>query len=167
MEQNLKPIIEEFAELQHQIWSHWMKWMFKNGGQFHMGLWKMNPLKEQRWKRQMLTPYEELPEGEKDGDRATIREFLLPLVSELEMRRRQTKRLLHKRLPQGEANNKAKLTEKDVREIRALPGEMSHREIGKLYGVRHSTISDVRNRRTWKYIGEEADDREEDTEGDT
>ena len=51
----------------------------------------------------------------------------------------------------GEANGKAKLTEADVLEIRAIVG-MSNVQIGERYGVHNGIISGIRNRKSWQHI---------------
>jgi len=55
------------------------------------------------------------------------------------------------RQARGTTNGSAKLTEKQVLEIRAIRG-MSQRAIGKLYGVGQDTISLIINRKKWKHI---------------
>lgn len=66
---------EKLAEYAHEAWSGWMRYMFKNGGAeyqlFDTGLraWVMLPQKQERWQRQMNTPYADLPESEKTSDR--------------------------------------------------------------------------------------------------
>jgi len=68
---------ERMAEIQHDIWSGWMRWLFKCG--------RMEPIyngfvipedKVKRWTRQLNTDYKDLPENEKDGDRKVVQEFL-------------------------------------------------------------------------------------------
>lgn len=67
---------ERLADLSHEIWSHWMRWMFSCGADMvvaaegeEMIAWTMPPSKRERWQRQMNTPYGELSEREKDSDR--------------------------------------------------------------------------------------------------
>ena len=59
--------IEELADLVHEIWADWMKYMFSKG-RFE-GVWIMPQTLRIRWQRQMNTPYEELSEKEKESDR--------------------------------------------------------------------------------------------------
>lgn len=68
--------LEALAALQHDIWASWMKWQFSCGMDNADGSWTMPAFKVERWKRQMNTPYAELSEREKDGDRDVIREFM-------------------------------------------------------------------------------------------
>lgn len=69
---------EELAAYAHEAWIGWMKYFFLkcephvpymesgNGYWFHL---KMPTELYERWKRQMSTEYERLPEGEKKSDR--------------------------------------------------------------------------------------------------
>lgn len=52
----------------------------------------------------------------------------------------------------GETNNLAKLTEEDVREIRALAGSMTYKEIASLFGVTRANVGFIINRKTWSHI---------------
>jgi len=51
---------EELAELEHEQWQHWMKYMIDNI-QYSESV--------ERWGRQMKTPYKNLSEQEKKSDR--------------------------------------------------------------------------------------------------
>jgi len=53
---------------------------------------------------------------------------------------------------QGEANPRSKLTESDVREIRALEGSMTHREIAERFGVHRVTVSSIFSRKLWGHV---------------
>lgn len=50
---------EKLAELEHRQWAHWTRYMLDN----------LSFENIERWKRQIQTPYNELPEAEKDSDR--------------------------------------------------------------------------------------------------
>lgn len=52
----------------------------------------------------------------------------------------------------GEDNVKAKLTEKQVLEIRALKGIMPYHKIGEIYGVSKSLIGLIQLRKAWQHI---------------
>ena len=54
-----KKILEELSELEHKQWAHWTEYMLNN----------LTDEDIKRWKRQIETPYSELSEKEKDGDR--------------------------------------------------------------------------------------------------
>lgn len=60
---------EDVAAMQHDIWSHWMRWMFTQGVLHPDGSWTMPAAKVERWKRQMETDYAQLTEAEKESDR--------------------------------------------------------------------------------------------------
>ena len=68
---------EALAAYAHEAWSGWMKYMsskVKEHGQYRgqgreMSGWLPVELRD-RWARQMSTPYDELPESEKESDRA-------------------------------------------------------------------------------------------------
>lgn len=54
----------------------------------------------------------------------------------------------------GQEHPRAKLTEKDVRQIRRLysSGKYSQSEIGKMYGMKQCSIQHITKRRIWKHI---------------
>lgn len=69
---------ELLADVQHDIWSHWMKYMFSQGSfTTHMSFndkpdsitWTMPSDKVERWQRQMETDYFDLTEKERESDR--------------------------------------------------------------------------------------------------
>lgn len=62
-------IRERFAALAHEQWAGWMQFLFEkttpnNDGSVNLPQWAV-----ERWTRQMNTPYDNLPEEEKDSDR--------------------------------------------------------------------------------------------------
>lgn len=52
----------------------------------------------------------------------------------------------------GEDCGGARLTEKQVKQIRKLKGKMSYRKIGRKFGVVHSTVKNIIVRNNWKHI---------------
>jgi hypothetical protein len=54
------------------------------------------------------------------------------------------------RQPRGSATGRAKLTEEDALSIRK--DERSQRELGRIYGVHHSTIWSIRQGRNWAWL---------------
>ena len=50
----------------------------------------------------------------------------------------------------GENHKNSKLTALDVKDIRALFKAMSVKRIAEVFGVSSSTISDIKNNKTWK-----------------
>ncbi len=68
---------EELAELAHEQWSGWMKYLFSkcfapnSVGGVYIPKWAVD-----RWTRQMNTDYNDLSAEEKDSDRAEADKFL-------------------------------------------------------------------------------------------
>jgi len=68
---------EALAEYAHEAWSGWMKYLFSKtmresitGGEI-IPAWAV-----ERWQRQLSTPYADLPEEEKESDRAEADKML-------------------------------------------------------------------------------------------
>jgi len=78
-------LIEKLAALEHEQWSHWMKYFFNRmnimyrkfgydtNGEY---VFELNSTDVDRWKNQMNTPYSELTEKEKESDREWARKTL-------------------------------------------------------------------------------------------
>ena len=60
---------EKLAELCHEQWSGWMRYLFSFTSAPLGGAFVISASLVKRWKRQMSTPYSELSEEEKDSDR--------------------------------------------------------------------------------------------------
>lgn len=60
------PLIEQIAEREHDQWIHWTRYMLNN----------LTDENIERWKRQLITPYKELTEKEKESDRTEARKVL-------------------------------------------------------------------------------------------
>ena len=60
---------EHIANIQHEIWAHWMRYLFSVCQENPDGSFTVPAEKAQRWLRQIDTPYTELSEPEKDSDR--------------------------------------------------------------------------------------------------
>lgn len=67
---------EQFAELAHDQWAEWMRYMFGKSVEESDGSVKIPTIFVQRWKRQMNTAYSELPESEKESDRVIADKYL-------------------------------------------------------------------------------------------
>lgn len=59
-------MLEELADLEHEQWVHWTRYMLDN----------LTPENIGRWKRQCDTPYSALSEKEKESDREWARKVL-------------------------------------------------------------------------------------------
>ncbi len=60
---------ESLAAIQHDIWTHWMEYLFSVGTSNADGSYTIPAEKVERWKRQMLTDYSNLSSDEKKSDR--------------------------------------------------------------------------------------------------
>lgn len=61
---------ERLAALAHAQWSGWMEYLFDKCQMNEDGTATIPAWAVERWQRQMRTPYAELPEDEKESDRA-------------------------------------------------------------------------------------------------
>ena len=68
--------LEEMADVVHQVWCMWMEYMFSKGLVLRDKGFKINPAEHGRWRRQMITPYAQLSEDEKQSDRDIARRYL-------------------------------------------------------------------------------------------
>jgi len=68
---------ERLAELEHAQWAGWMQYLFENSIEVSDGNVVIPAALVVRWKRQMNTPYVDLPENEKESDRAEADKVLL------------------------------------------------------------------------------------------
>lgn len=60
---------EVLASAQHEIWAHWMRYMFTQGTLHPDGSYTLPAGKVARWVGQMITHYGDLSEQEKESDR--------------------------------------------------------------------------------------------------
>lgn len=85
-----------------------------------------------------------------DGNRQNNHHTNLRWVT---MPENQHDRVRHGTAPIGEQNGRAKLTEEDVREIRALAASgIPHRHLAEQFGVTKPCINDVVYRKNWKHV---------------
>jgi hypothetical protein len=61
-------VLEKIASLQHDIWSHWMTYLFEVSILNEDGSVTIPKEKVERWKRQMNTSYSDLSTSEKQSD---------------------------------------------------------------------------------------------------
>lgn len=71
-----KELIEKLASLQHSIWSHWMRYLFRSGELQNNGSFLIPKETVEKWTRQINTRYEELSETEKESDRDQAKSVL-------------------------------------------------------------------------------------------
>lgn len=74
-------LIERLAAVQHEIWAHWMRYLFSVSVEDTTSGWVVIPAeKVARWKRQVETAYADLSEREKESDREQARKVLAVLA---------------------------------------------------------------------------------------
>lgn len=61
-------MLDEIADLQHEIWSHWMRYLFEVSLQNEDGTVTIPADKVKRWKRQMRIKYSDLSDNEQKSD---------------------------------------------------------------------------------------------------
>lgn len=59
-------LLELLADLEHQQWTHWTRYMLDN----------LTPKNIERWRRQIAAPYDTLTEKEKESDREWARKVM-------------------------------------------------------------------------------------------
>ena len=65
-------VLEDMAELSHNQWAGWARWMMENWDDVHHS----GETFIDRWCRQIATPYSELSELEKESDRIEARKMI-------------------------------------------------------------------------------------------
>lgn len=73
---NREAAIEALATHAHEAWSGWMRYMFKKGRQNLDGSFTIPADLVNRWKRQITTPYRDLPASEQISDQAEAQTML-------------------------------------------------------------------------------------------
>ena len=73
-------LMEKLADIEHQRWSHWQKYMHSKM-QTHKGDFIIPGILVEHWERQIKTAYKDLSEREKEEDRKQVRRYL-PLLSQ-------------------------------------------------------------------------------------
>ena len=72
-------LYEKLVEIQHEIWAHWMDYMFTCGRFNGDGTWTVPADKVSRWRQQIIMPYHQFPEETKQSDREQVDKFW-PLI---------------------------------------------------------------------------------------
>ncbi len=71
-----KPKFEKLARVQHEIWIHWMKYLFSVSTMNPDGSYTIPKEKVDRWNRLINTPYKNLTEDEKESDREQAQKII-------------------------------------------------------------------------------------------
>lgn len=67
---------EALADLCHEQWSGWMKYLFEKSSVQNDESVAIPPDMVKRWKRQLSTPYKDLSKKEQDSDRTEADKFI-------------------------------------------------------------------------------------------
>lgn len=67
---------EKIAAVQHEIWAHWMRYLFSVSIKNEDGSCTIPVEKVQRWMRQLDTPYDALTDKEQSSDREQAEKVL-------------------------------------------------------------------------------------------
>ena len=67
---------EAIADQAHEAWSGWMRYLFEKSARCSDGDVTIPASLVARWTRQMTTPYRDLPERERESDRAEADRYL-------------------------------------------------------------------------------------------
>jgi len=71
--------LEKLSAVQHDIWAHWMRYLFRVAAGRDDGACAIPAEAAQRWQRQVATAYWDLPEGERASDRDQARKVVAAL----------------------------------------------------------------------------------------
>lgn len=66
---DLSAFREKLANVQHQIWAHWMRYLFSVCEHNEDGSYTIPATMATRWQRQIETDYDKLSDAERDSDR--------------------------------------------------------------------------------------------------
>lgn len=69
-------LLEELANIEHERWSHWQKYMHSKGERKSDGSLVIPAEFVEKWELQISTPYSKLSEEEKESDRDQVRKYL-------------------------------------------------------------------------------------------
>jgi hypothetical protein len=76
-------VYETISEVQHQIWSDWMKYLFSICEHHQDGRYTIPTVLARRWQQQILTPYSALSEQAKDSDREQTEKILKAFTTDV------------------------------------------------------------------------------------
>ena len=73
-------LIEQLAEVEHERWSHWQRYVHSKGVRQPDGSLLLPADLVARWERQIGTKYADLDDQERESDREQVRKYL-PLIA--------------------------------------------------------------------------------------
>ncbi len=77
-----KELIEELADIEHQRWADWQKYVFFKCQRINGGVLTIPEELVKRWDRQISTSYSKLSDEEKESDRKEVMRYF-PLIKSL------------------------------------------------------------------------------------
>lgn len=86
IEDALQGVLEDLANIEHERWSHWQKYMHEKGFQQSDGSLLIPADLVAQWNRQIAMPYEKLSESEKESDRDQVRKYLPTIIAALSLK---------------------------------------------------------------------------------
>jgi hypothetical protein len=72
----LENAIDRLAEVEHERWAHWQRYVHSKGERQADGSIVLPPDLVRRWERQIETPYADLSEDEKKSDCDQVRRYI-------------------------------------------------------------------------------------------
>lgn len=72
-------LIERLADAEHASWAHWMDYLFSKGRFNSDGSFTIEAEAVGRWKRQSMTLYADLTDGEQQSDRDEVHK-IIPII---------------------------------------------------------------------------------------
>jgi hypothetical protein len=79
----LNAAIETLANIEHERWAHWQKYMHNKGERQPDGSLLIPAELVSQWTRQLETPFSALSDDEKESDREQVRKYLPAVVNAL------------------------------------------------------------------------------------
>lgn len=80
VEQALNGVLEELADIEHQRWAHWQKYMHSKGTKNPDGSLVIPSDLVALWESQIITSYSDLTEKEKQSDREQVLKYLPTVI---------------------------------------------------------------------------------------
>jgi hypothetical protein len=81
----LDNLMETLAGVEHERWSHWQQYMHSKCERKSDGSLVIPAELVAQWERQIVTPYDDLSESEKQSDRDQVRRYLPIILKALGM----------------------------------------------------------------------------------
>lgn len=76
-------VLNSLAAIEHERWAHWQKYLHEQCEPQADGSLRIPAELVERWKRQLETPFAELPDSEQESDREQVLRYLPTVVDVL------------------------------------------------------------------------------------